>query len=102
MARRWSVAPRTTTGRALPANPRLLILDEPTEGLAPLIVEENRSVLRSLRGSGMALIVVDQNLGAVFNVANEVAVMSRGAIVAHGPSASLRADHALLNHYLGV
>ncbi len=89
-------------GRALLANPRLLILDEPTEGLAPLIVEEIQSVLRSLRGSGMALIVVDQNLDTVFNVADEVAVMSRGAIVAHGPSASVRADHALLNHYLGV
>ncbi len=89
-------------GRALLANPRLLILDEPTEGLAPLIVEEIQSVLRSLRGSGMALIVVDQNLDTVFNVADEVAVMSRGAVVAQGPSASVRADHALLNHYLGV
>ncbi|TWO71266.1 ABC transporter ATP-binding protein [Caenimonas sedimenti] len=89
-------------GRALLANPRLLILDEPTEGLAPLIVEEIQSVLRSLRGSGMALIVVDQNLDTVFNVADEVAVMSRGAVVARGPSATVRADHALLNRYLGV
>ena len=89
-------------GRALLTNPRLLILDEPTEGLAPLIVEEIQSVLRSLRGSGMALIVVDQNLDTVFNIADEVAVMSRGAVVAHGPSATVRADHAMLNHYLGV
>ncbi len=89
-------------GRALLTNPRLLILDEPTEGLAPLIVEEIQSVLRSLRGSGMALIVVDQNLDTVFNVADEVAVMSRGAVVARGPSAKVRADHELLNHYLGV
>lgn len=89
-------------GRALLTNPRLLILDEPTEGLAPLIVEEIQSVLRSLRGTGMALIVVDQNLETVFNVADEVAVMSRGAVVAQGPSATVRADHALLNHYLGV
>jgi len=89
-------------GRALLTNPRLLILDEPTEGLAPLIVHEIQAVLRSLRGSGMALIVVDQNLDTVFNVADEVAVMSRGAVVAQGPSATLRADQALLNHYLGV
>jgi branched-chain amino acid transport system ATP-binding protein len=89
-------------GRALLTNPRLLILDEPTEGLAPLIVREIQSVLRSLRGSGMALIVVDQNLDTVFNVADEVVVMSRGAVVAQGPSATLRADQALLNHYLGV
>jgi branched-chain amino acid transport system ATP-binding protein len=89
-------------GRALLTTPRLLILDEPTEGLAPLIVREIQSVLRSLRGSGMALIVVDQNLDTVFNVADEVVVMSRGAVVAQGPSATLRADQALLNHYLGV
>ncbi len=89
-------------GRALLTNPRLLILDEPTEGLAPLIVHEIQAVLRSLRGSGMALIVVDQNLDTVFNVADEIAVMSRGAVVAQGPSATLRADQALLNHYLGV
>lgn len=89
-------------GRALLTNPRLLILDEPTEGLAPLIVHEIQSVLRSLRGSGMAMIVVDQNLETVFNVADEIAVMSRGAVVAQGPSATLRADQALLNHYLGV
>lgn len=89
-------------GRALLTNPRLLILDEPTEGLAPLIVREIQSVLRSLRGSGMALIVVDQNLDTVFNVADEVVVMSRGTVVAQGPSATLRADQALLNHYLGV
>jgi branched-chain amino acid transport system ATP-binding protein len=89
-------------GRALLTNPRLLILDEPTEGLAPLIVYEIQSVLRSLRGSGMALIVVDQNLDTVFNVADEIAVMSRGAVVAQGPSATLRADQVLLNHYLGV
>ncbi|WP_343067130.1 ABC transporter ATP-binding protein [Hydrogenophaga aromaticivorans] len=89
-------------GRALLTNPRLLILDEPTEGLAPLIVREIQSVLRSLRGSGMALIVVDQNLDTVFNVADEIAVMSRGTVVAQGPSATLRADQALLNHYLGV
>ena len=89
-------------GRALLTNPRLLILDEPTEGLAPAIVEEIQSVLRSLRGSGMALIVVDQNLETVFNVAHQVAVMSRGAIVAQGSSDTMRADQAMLNHYLGV
>ena len=88
--------------RALLTNPRLLILDEPTEGLAPLIVEEISRVLRSLRGSGLAVVIVDQNLDTVFNVADEVAVMSRGAIVAQGPSADVRADQALLDHYLGV
>jgi branched-chain amino acid transport system ATP-binding protein len=88
--------------RALLTNPRLLILDEPTEGLAPAIVEEIRSVLRGLRGSGLTVVVVDQNLETVFDIADQVAVMSRGLVVADGPSATLRHDQALLNHYLGV
>ena len=89
-------------GRALLTNPRLLILDEPTEGLAPAIVEEIRDVLRSLRGSGLAVVIVDQNLDTVFDVADEVAVMSRGAVVVRGPSATLRHDQDMLNHHLGV
>ena len=89
-------------GRALLANPRLLILDEPTEGLAPLVVEEIRRVLRGLRGSGIAVVIVDQNLETVFDIADEVAVMSRGAIVARGPSDVLRHDRDMLNHHLGV
>ncbi|HRH86636.1 MAG TPA: ABC transporter ATP-binding protein [Rubrivivax sp.] len=89
-------------GRALLANPRLLILDEPTEGLAPAIVEEIRHVLRGLRGSGVTVVIVDQNLETVFDIADEVAVMSRGAIVARGPSDVLRHDRDTLNHHLGV
>jgi branched-chain amino acid transport system ATP-binding protein len=89
-------------GRALLTNPRLLILDEPTEGLAPAIVEEIRSVLRGLRGSGLTVVVVDQNLETVFDIADQVAVMSRGLVVAEGASATLRNDQSLLNHYLGV
>jgi branched-chain amino acid transport system ATP-binding protein len=89
-------------GRALLTNPRLLILDEPTEGLAPAIVEEIRDVLRSLRGSGLTVVIVDQNLDTVFDVADEVAVMSRGAVVVRGPSATLRHDQDMLNHHLGV
>jgi branched-chain amino acid transport system ATP-binding protein len=89
-------------GRALLTNPRLLILDEPTEGLAPRIVGEIRDVLRALRGSGLAIVIVDQNLETVFDVADHVAVISRGSVVAEGASSAVRADKALLNHYLGV
>jgi len=89
-------------GRALLTNPRLLILDEPTEGLAPLIVHEIRQVLRRLHGSGMTVVIVDQNLETVFEIADEVVVMSRGSVVARGTSREIRSDQALLNHYLGV
>jgi branched-chain amino acid transport system ATP-binding protein len=89
-------------GRALLTNPRLLILDEPTEGLAPLIVLQIRNVLRSLRGTGITIVIVDQNLETVFEIADHVALISRGAVVAEGPSASVRTDQPLLNHYLGV
>ena len=89
-------------GRALLTNPRLLILDEPTEGLAPLIVLQIRKVLRSLRGTGLCIVIVDQNLETVFDIADHVALVSRGAVVSEGPSATIQGDHALLNHYLGV
>jgi|JRYF01.1.fsa_nt_gb branched-chain amino acid transport system ATP-binding protein len=89
-------------GRALLANPRLLILDEPTEGLAPLIVLEIQAVLRKLRGTGLAVVIVDQNLETVFEVADHVAVMSRGSVVAEGAGERIRGDRSLLNHYLGV
>ncbi|HSV45573.1 MAG TPA: ABC transporter ATP-binding protein [Ramlibacter sp.] len=89
-------------GRALLTNPLLLILDEPTEGLAPLIVLQIRDVLRSLRGTGLCIVIVDQNLETVFDIADHVALISRGTVVAEGPSAAIRRDQALLNHYLGV
>lgn len=89
-------------GRALLTNPRLLILDEPTEGLAPRIVGEIRDVLRALRGTGLTIVIVDQNLQTVFDLADHVAVLSRGSVVAEGASSAVRNDKALLNHYLGV
>jgi len=89
-------------GRALLSNPRLLILDEPTEGLAPRIVGEIRDVLRALRGGGLTIVIVDQNLQTVFDLADHVVVISRGSVVAEGASSAVRSDKALLNHYLGV
>ena len=89
-------------GRALLTNPQLLILDEPTEGLAPLIVIQIRKVLRSLRGSGLTIVIVDQNLETVFSIADHVALISRGTVVAEGPTEKMANDHSLLNQYLGV
>lgn len=88
--------------RALLCQPDLLLLDEPTEGLAPLIVHELVHLLQRLRSSGLSAIVVDQQLDTVFDTCSEVHVMSRGHFAAAGTSAAIRADAALLAEHLGV
>jgi branched-chain amino acid transport system ATP-binding protein len=90
-------------GRALMLNPRLLLLDEPTEGLAPIIVEELLSVLRRLvREEGLAALIVEQHAQKVLGVTDQAIILERGSVVHAGPSAALRADAALLERHLGV
>jgi branched-chain amino acid transport system ATP-binding protein len=90
-------------GRALMLNPRLLLLDEPTEGLAPIIVEELLSVLRRLvRDEGLAALIVEQHAQKVLGVTDQAIILERGSVVHAGPSAALRADAALLERHLGV
>jgi len=88
--------------RALLTQPSLLLLDEPTEGLAPKIVEELVEMLRGLRTSGLTAIVVDQRLETVFDTCDEIVVMSRGTIAASGSTEDIRSDEALLEQHLGV
>ena len=88
--------------RALLCQPDLLLLDEPTEGLAPKIVDEVVGLLLRLRDSGMSAIVVDQQLDTVFDTCSEVCVMSRGNIVVRSTSEELRTQSALLAEHLGV
>ncbi len=90
-------------GRALLANPRLLIMDEPTEGLAPLIVEQVALTLRRLADEGaIALLLIEQNLGVAADVASRVAVMVNGRIARELDAAELAADHELQQRLLGV
>jgi len=90
-------------GRALMLNPRLLLLDEPTEGLAPVIVEELLAVLRRLvREEGLAALIVEQHARKVLGVTDQAIILARGSVVHAGPSAMLRADAALLERHLGV
>jgi branched-chain amino acid transport system ATP-binding protein len=90
-------------GRALMLNPRLLLLDEPTEGLAPIIVEELLTVLRRLvREEGLAALIVEQHAQKVLGVTDRAIILERGSVVHAGPSAELRADAGLLERYLGV
>jgi len=90
-------------GRALALNPRLLLLDEPTEGLAPIIVEElMRALGRLFREDKMAGIVVEQHAHKILPITDRAIVLDRGRIVFEASSASLRADGAPLDRYLGV
>jgi branched-chain amino acid transport system ATP-binding protein len=90
-------------GRALTLNPKVLLLDEPTEGLAPIIVDELLSALRQIaRGDGLAIIIVEQHARRILELADQAVILDRGAIVHAAPSAALKADHATLDRYLGV
>jgi uncharacterized protein (UPF0261 family)/ABC-type branched-subunit amino acid transport system ATPase component len=89
--------------RALLANPRLLVMDEPSEGLAPIIVEQVEQILRQLTAGGeLSVLLVEQNLGVATEVADEVAVMVNGRIARTMPAAELAADAELRQRLLGV
>jgi branched-chain amino acid transport system ATP-binding protein len=90
-------------GRALTLNPKLLLLDEPLEGLAPIIVEELIAALnRIVRSEGTAAIVVEQNPKKILSLAGRAVILERGAIVHAASSDALRADPAVLDRFLGV
>jgi branched-chain amino acid transport system ATP-binding protein len=89
-------------GRALMTNPRLLLLDEPSEGLAPLIVREIARVLMRLKTEGLAVLLVEQNVGLALRVADRVYVMSKGQIVYGGTPAELDAAEDVKRRLLGV
>lgn len=89
-------------GRALMINPKLLILDEATEGLAPLIQHEIWRCLDRLRASNLAILVIDKNIKHLTALANRHYVLNRGRIVWHGSSNDLRGNGSILNRFLSV
>jgi uncharacterized protein (UPF0261 family)/ABC-type branched-subunit amino acid transport system ATPase component len=90
-------------GRALLLEPRLLVMDEPTEGLAPMIVEQVAQTLRDLAADGrIAVLLIEQNLGVAMSVADRIGVMANGRITRELPAAQLAADRALQERLLGV
>jgi branched-chain amino acid transport system ATP-binding protein len=88
--------------RALMTNPDLLLLDEPSEGLAPLIVREIGRIIAQLRTDGLSILLVEQNLALALGVADRVYVMSKGHIVFAGTPAELRSQPEVMHRYLGV
>ena len=91
-----------TIGRALMTNPDLLILDEATEGLAPLVAREIWRVLREIRATGMAAIVVDKNFSAVSQLTDRNLVLVKGRTVFEGSGDELRRDPETLQRHLGI
>ena len=89
-------------GRALMTNPKLLILDEATEGLAPLIRDEIWRVLESLKEQGQSILLIDKNLEQLMRLVDQHFLMERGRIVWEGTSKELRQNPELIRRYLGV
>ena len=89
-------------GRALMTNGRMLVLDEPSEGLAPIIVREIGRVVQGLKGERLSILLVEQNYHLALRVADRVYVMNKGQIVWEGTPAGLEADEEIKRRFLGV
>ena len=88
-------------GRALMSKPKLLLMDEPSMGLAPILVERSFEIIKQVHESGVAMLVVEQNANVSLSIADRGYVLSTGRLVLEGPAASLREDEDLRKAYLG-
>ena len=89
-------------GRALVSNPELLLLDEPSEGLAPVLIRELTKMLTQLKTSGLAIVLVEPNLNVVKQVADYVYVMSKGTVVYESTPLQLLRNTEVKSQYLGM
>ena len=89
-------------GRALMSNPRVLLMDEPSEGLAPQIVAEVMATIRKLKESGLSIVLVEQNPKLVFEIADDIVILNSGQVAVAGPAAELREQQVDLRQHLGV
>jgi branched-chain amino acid transport system ATP-binding protein len=89
-------------GRALVSNPRVLLMDEPSEGLAPQIVAEVMSTIRRLKESGLSIVLVEQSPKLVFDIADDIVILTSGRIAVVSTAEKLRRDGADLSQHLGV
>ncbi|MBI5167157.1 MAG: ABC transporter ATP-binding protein [candidate division NC10 bacterium] len=88
--------------RALITNPRLVLMDEPTEGLMPLLVRLMKDIIKSIKGNGVSLLLVEQNLGTALEVSDKIYIMEKGMIVYEGKPQELAEDEEVKLRYLGV
>jgi branched-chain amino acid transport system ATP-binding protein len=89
-------------GRALMANPRVLLMDEPSEGLAPQIIAEVMATIRTLKESGLSIVLVEQNPKLVFDIADDIVILNSGQVAIADSAAALRQKNVDLRQYLGV
>jgi branched-chain amino acid transport system ATP-binding protein len=89
-------------GRALMGNPRVLLMDEPSEGLAPQIVAEVKRTIAQLKAEGQSIVLVEQNIKLTLDLADDVVVINTGRVVFTGTSAELQANEAVISQHLGV
>ncbi len=89
-------------GRSLMTGPKIILMDEPTEGLAPVAVENVESILGTLRGEGLGILLVEQNLYSAMAVADRVYILETGRVVWEGLPEALMADQNTLHRYLGI
>ncbi|HEV7821121.1 MAG TPA: ABC transporter ATP-binding protein [Burkholderiales bacterium] len=89
-------------GRALMGNPRLLLMDEPSEGLAPLIVAEVGRTIARLKADGQSIVLVEQNIKLAFDLADDVVMLNTGRVVFAGAADEVRNNEALVTQHLGV
>jgi branched-chain amino acid transport system ATP-binding protein len=89
-------------GRALMGNPRVLLMDEPSEGLAPQIVAEVGRIIGQLKAEGQSIVLVEQNIKLTLDLADDVVIINTGAVVFKGAAKNLKLDDAIVSQHLGV
>jgi branched-chain amino acid transport system ATP-binding protein len=88
--------------RAMMLEPKIMLIDEPTEGLMPRMVGQIREIVDALHREGVAILLVEQNVPLTLEVSQRIYIMEKGLVRHHAPAAELRGDHAVIHQYLGV